>query len=322
LNQRNLVVDGESDGQRLDRFLALSLPHLSRSYLKKLIDDKLVLIDNRSVRASRRIRAGERIEVIEPPPRPAEPQAEFMPLSILFEDKHLLVLDKQAGLVVHPAPGCPDGTLVNALLHHCHDLSGIGGVERPGIVHRLDRNTSGLLIVSKSDQAHRALAEQFQTHQVEKTYLAYVVQRKDAQSLPKKGTFDTLFGRHPVHRKRFSSKVDRGKRAITHFEVLKRFLAEKWTAVKVQIKLQTGRTHQIRVHLTDNGHPLLGDKLYGGRSLRDFPHDAQPERQALHAYRLSFFHPISKKRMGFEAPLPNDLVDLERALTNLSNRFP
>ncbi len=317
MSRRILVVDPESEGQRLDRFLASNLDHLSRSYLRKLIDDHQVLVNDKSARASHRVRAGERIGVIEPPPVPAEPEPERIPLNVVYEDRDLLVIDKPPGLVVHPAPGSPDGTLVNALLHRCDDLSGIGGVKRPGIVHRLDRNTSGLLVVTKNDRTHRHLAEQFQNRRVGKVYLAFAGRRPGGAELADSGTFDTLFGRHPVVRRRFSSRVERGKRAVTHYEVLARFGDEGWSAVKLRLGLQTGRTHQIRVHLADAGNPLLGDKLYGGRSMRGFPHEAQPDRQALHAWRLALQHPSSGERLEFEAPLPEDLLRLERALRRL-----
>ena len=316
-SRRILVVDPESEGQRVDRFLTSNLDHLSRSYLRKLIDDNQVLVDDRSAKASHRVRAGERILVIEPPPVPAEPEPERIPLNVVYEDPDLMVIDKPAGLVVHPAPGSPDGTLVNALLHYCDDLSGIGGVERPGIVHRLDRNTSGLLVVTKNDQAHRHLAEQFQSHRIGKVYLAFAARRSAGDELAGAGIFDTLFSRHPVHRKRFSSLVERGKRAVTRYEVLARFGGERWSAVKVRLDLQTGRTHQIRVHLADSGNPVLGDKLYGGRSLRGFPHEVQPDRQALHACRLVLQHPSSGERLEFDSPLPEDMLRLERALRKL-----
>ena len=312
-----LVVDAEVEGSRLDRFLADCLPHLSRSFIKRLIDENMVLVEGSSAKASRKMRGGEQVVVVQPPPAPAEPTPEDIPLDIIYEDGNLLVLCKPAGLVVHPAPGSPDHTLVNALLHHCSDLSGIGGVERPGIVHRLDRNTSGLLVVTKNDVTHRALSEMFQKRQVHKTYLAFAGHREGGPSLPDTGTFDTLYGRHPVHRKRFSSKVQKGKRAISHFKILKRFSDKGFDAIKVQVQLHTGRTHQIRVHFADAGYPLLGDKLYGGRSLRSIPHDIQPARQALHAWRLSFEHPVSHEILEFEAPLPRDLQELELKLGSL-----
>jgi len=309
-----ITVDSESEGQRLDVFLSDMLGFLSRSYLKKLIDEKHVLVDGRSVRAAHKVKAGAQVEIREPPPSDPQPLPEARPLSILFEDSDILVIDKPAGLVVHPAPGNPDGTLVNVLLHHCRDLSGIGGVKRPGIVHRLDRDTSGVMVVTKNDSAHRALARQFRGHQVHKVYIAYAGRRPNARDLPASGRFATMFGRHPVHRKRFSSKVERGKEAESLYQVLQRYNGKDWSAVKIQMEPRTGRTHQIRVHLSDADHPILGDKLYGGRASRLFPRWILPDRQALHAARITFVHPSTGKSLGFEAPLPGDLDELEQRL--------
>ena len=291
ISSRTVIIDPESEGQRLDVFLAANLTIYSRSFLKKLIDEQCVWVNGQSVRAAYKVRAGEKVTVNLPPPEPAIPLAQEIPLQILYEDSDILVLDKPPGLVVHPAPGSPDGTLVNALLHYCKDLSGIGGVIRPGIVHRLDRDTSGALVVTKNDRAHRDLAEQFQAHQVRKTYVAFCGQRPGSKALPAKGRFDTLFGRHPVHRKRFSSLVERGKQAISDYRVLHKYSGDGFEALKVEVKLKTGRTHQIRVHLADAEHPILGDKLYGGRSARMFPQSIFPARQALHALELAFRHP-------------------------------
>jgi 23S rRNA pseudouridine1911/1915/1917 synthase len=317
--KRTITVDPESEGQRVDVFLSDVLTSLSRSYIKKLIDEKHVLVDGRSVRAAHRVRAGERVDVREPPLADPQPRPEAFPLSVLHEDADLLVIDKPPGLVVHPAPGCPDGTLVNALLHHCRDLSGIGGVKRPGIVHRLDRDTSGVMVVTKNDFAHRDLARQFRGHQVRKVYIAFSGKRPDARELPAQGSFSTLFGRHPVHRKRFSSRVERGKEAESLYRILQRYQGEGWSALKVQMEPRTGRTHQIRVHLADAGHPILGDKLYGGRSARVFPGWILPGRQALHAHKLTFVHPASGECLSFTAPLPGDLMELERRLKEASD---
>ncbi|MBN2493887.1 MAG: RluA family pseudouridine synthase [Deltaproteobacteria bacterium] len=296
------------------------MPHLSRSYLRKLIDEQRVLVAGSSAKASRRLTPGESISVYEPEPRPAEPLPESIPIDVVYEDEALVVIDKPAGLVVHPAPGSPDGTLVNALLHHCRDLPGIGGVERPGIVHRLDRNTSGLLVVAKSDRAQLGLREQFDAHTVGKHYLAFAIQRSGAEPLADAGRFDTLYGRHPVHRKRFSSRVERGKRALTDFTVLQRYAQAGCTQriLKLRLSLHTGRTHQIRVHLSDAGHPVLGDKLYGGRSQRGLDPELLPDRQALHACRLELVHPLSGERMVFESQLPRDLQALEEKLRRWS----
>jgi len=309
-----VTVDAEAGGQRLDAFLALTFQELSRAQLQRLIEECQVLVDGQSSRAAARVRPGQRIEVRVPPPVPAEPEPQAIPLRILLEDEDLVVLDKPAGLVVHPAPGSPDGTLVNALLAHCDDLSGVGGVERPGIVHRLDRNTSGLMVVAKNDRAHRDLSAQFQRHDVEKLYLAFAVARPGEPRLPDRGRWDTLHGRHPVHRKRFSSKVARGKRAVSEYEVRRRFAGPGWGALEVAVRLLTGRTHQVRVHLADAGHPLLGDTLYGGRSERSFPLALQPARHALHAHKLGFRHPRTRELLAFESPLPFDLAELEDRL--------
>ncbi len=314
---RIFTVDPESEGQRLDVFLAAMLEGYSRSYLGKLIAAKHIRVEGHSVRAAHKLRAGEKISFDEPPVVPAGPLPENIPIRVIFEDTDILIVDKPAGLVVHPAPGSPDGTLVNALIHHCRDLSGIGGVARPGIVHRLDRDTSGVLVVTKNDRAHRDLAAQFHEHQVEKTYFAFCGRRPGARALPASGTFDTLFGRHPVHRKRFSSKVTRGKKALSVFSVLRRFASEGFEALKVEVRPRTGRTHQIRVHLADADHPILGDKLYGGRSARKFPAQILPPRQALHAHELTFNHPGTHKKISFKSDLPEDLQTLERELASL-----
>jgi 23S rRNA pseudouridine1911/1915/1917 synthase len=311
---RTITVDAESVGLRIDAFLSANFSIYSRSYIRKLIDNHDVRVDGRSVRASYRVKAGEKISIHEPPPEPIEPVPQDIPLNVVFEDRDILVIDKPPGIVVHPAPGNQEGTLVNALLHHCQDLSGVGGALRPGIVHRLDRDTSGVLVVTKNDRAHRRLAQQFHDHQVEKRYIAFAACRPSTPPLPDKGRIETLFGRHPVHRKRFSSKVKRGKHAITNYKVIRRFSGKDWAAIKVMVELETGRTHQIRVHLSDKGFPILGDKLYGGRSAKVYPQAILPKRQALHAAYLGFIHPISSQPVSFEAPLPQDLVDLETLL--------
>jgi len=233
-------------------------------------------------------------------------------LTILYEDEFLIVVDKAAGMVVHPAPGHPDGTLVNALLGHCTDLSGIGGELRPGIVHRIDKDTSGILVVSKRDGVHQALAEGFKNKVHRREYLAI------AHPAPKanQGTIDTLHGRHPVHRKKFSSRVTRGKHSVTHFTVLQRFLEP---AALLTLRLETGRTHQIRVHCADSGFPLLGDPMYSrlpkSEPLRSLAQGLA--RQALHAAHLGFVHPVTKEDMSFTSPLPQDMQAVLDALTPL-----
>jgi 23S rRNA pseudouridine1911/1915/1917 synthase len=297
---RLLATEGR--GQRLDAFLAARLSELSRSRLQALIAAGSVLVDGKPARASLRLRGPEVLEVVVPPPEPAEPEAEALPLTVVHQDASLLVVDKAAGMVVHPGAGHRSGTLVNALLHHVGDLQGVGGALRPGLVHRLDKDTSGLLVIAKTDQALRALQAAFQSHQVEKVYLALVFGQP-----PDAGTFDTLHGRHPTQRVRFSGRVARGKRAVTHFEVARRYQA----GARVVVRLETGRTHQIRVHFSEAGHPLLGDPLYGNRVSAKV---RVIGRQALHAWRLTFPHPVTGRRLAFEAPEPADLVAAEAQL--------
>ena len=302
---RLCYVAGEADsGERLDRALS-ALAGISRSQARRWIDEGRVRVDGLPGRASQPVAAGARLEAEAPEPEASPLAAEAIPLAILYEDADLIVLDKPAGLVVHPAPGHPGGTLVNALLHHCVDLSGVGGVLRPGIVHRLDRGTSGVLVAAKSDAAHRSLALQFQAHSVQREYHAFV------RGLPasETGRVDRPLGRHPTDRKRISV-VARGRMrdARTAWRVLRRFAASG--ASLLAVSPETGRTHQIRVHLASAGHPILGDPVYG-RSARA-PHPL--ERPALHAALLGFEHPRTGERMRFEAPLPPDLERLVAAL--------
>ncbi len=263
------------------------------------------------VKASHRLHSGDEVVVTIPPPAPIDAQPQDIPLEVLFEDSHLIVVDKPAGLVVHPAPGHQDGTLVNALLWHCTNLSGVGGALRPGIVHRLDKDTSGVMVATKDDAAHAALAKMFAAKTVERAYIAVVAPapRLDA------GTFSTLHGRHPTRRKKFSSRVERGKHATTHYRVLERFAP----AAVVECRLETGRTHQIRVHFSDAGSALLGDPLYGRRSrdARVATLAAALGRQALHAAVLGFPHPVTGEELRFETPLPGDMRVLIGGLRKL-----
>jgi 23S rRNA pseudouridine1911/1915/1917 synthase len=289
-------------GERLDRYLvARQLPR-SRSQLKRIIDSGNCWVNGAVARPSRRLREGDTVMIQLPPPEPDTALPESIELAVLFEDDHLVVVDKPAGMVVHPAAGHSSGTLVNALLAHCTELSGVGGTLRPGIVHRLDKLTSGVMVASKSDSAHLALAEQFARHTIERRYIAVVAGWPDEAS----GTFDTLHGRHPADRKRFTTKgLQRGRRAITHYNVVDYLRG----AVVVEARLETGRTHQVRVHFADAGHPLLGDPLYG-RAPRDPSARASAcalGRQALHARLLAFDHPETGQRLRFASPLPEQM---------------
>jgi 23S rRNA pseudouridine1911/1915/1917 synthase len=309
---RVLGVDEEAAGKRLDRFLAERLPELSRARLQALIEAGSVQVDGRAAKVSARLRAGQSVSVTVPEPEAARPAPEAIPLAVLHEDRHLLVVDKPAGLVVHPGAGRASGTLVNALLHHVRDLSGVGGVLRPGIVHRLDRGTSGLMVVAKDDETHRALARQFADRTVEKEYLAVVL------GVPARGegTIEMDIGRDPVHRKKMSVRARRGRSARTTYRVLEALDG----AALVRLRIHTGRTHQIRVHLAGIRHPVAGDATYGGGRTPSSKRASSREalqalsRPALHAARLAFDHPATGERLSFESPLPEDLGRLLEAL--------
>jgi 23S rRNA pseudouridine1911/1915/1917 synthase len=302
---RELTLGGDAAGLRLDRALALALPTLSRERVKALISTGAVLLDGRPARdPSARVKGGEEARLAIPAPAAAEAVPQEIALSIVFEDDHLLVVDKPAGLVVHPAAGNPDGTLVNALLHHCEgQLSGIGGVARPGIVHRIDKDTSGLLVVAKTDPAHVGLARQFANHSIARRYLAVVT---GLPSTPG-GRIETQLARSPANRHRMAPcDPPAGKRAVTHWHMIEALDG----AAAVECVLETGRTHQVRAHMAHIGHPLLGDALYGGRRVLGRGID----RQALHAKELGFQHPVTQEQLSFESPLPSDIQQLLRAL--------
>jgi 23S rRNA pseudouridine1911/1915/1917 synthase len=302
--KHELIVEAPFDGTRLDRFLAERIPDVSRSLIQKHIELGAVSIGGAPPKrgASTQVRTGDLVFYDPPAPEPVELVAEDIPLSVLYEDEDLVVIDKQRGLVVHPALGHWRGTLVNALLHQIEGFRGIGGELRPGIVHRLDRDTTGAMVIAKHDLAQRALVEMFKSRKVDKRYLAVVW----GEPKPHEATIDTLYGRHPTERKRFSSKVKEGKRAITHYELTERLKG----ASLLLVRLETGRTHQIRVHFADRGHPLIGDPVYGGRKKAPIGFD----RPALHASRLAFTHPIRGGPLEIEAPMPDDLVRLVEAL--------
>jgi 23S rRNA pseudouridine1911/1915/1917 synthase len=305
-------VDAFTAGQRLDRWLAARLGSLSRARLQALIAGGHVRVDGAGSRASARLRAGQVVELEVPPPTSPEPRPEPIALSIVYEDAHLIVLDKPAGLVVHPGAGNASGTLVNALLHHARDLSGVGGVLRPGIVHRLDRGTSGLMVVAKDDAAHQALARQFAARTVGKEYLAVVLGVPARRS----GSIDAAIGRDPSHRKRMAAAAPRGREARSAYEVAEVLDG----AALLRVRIHTGRTHQVRVHLASIGHPVAGDATYGGRRTPGCRRREAREaverlgRPALHAARLAFDHPATGQRLSFESPLPPDLSELLEAL--------
>ena len=298
-------------GWRLDRALADAIPTLSRERLKALIRSGAIAAGGVATRdPAIKVRGDEQLQIFVPAPEPAQNEPQDIPLRVVFEDEHLLVVDKPAGLVVHPAAGNRDGTLVNALLHHCGgSLSGIGGVARPGIVHRIDKDTSGLLVVAKTDVAHERLAKQFAAHSVERRYLAIV------SGTPKVvgGTVDAPLARSSANRKKIAIvETGRGKRAVTHW----RRLTALSEAALVECRLETGRTHQVRVHMASIGHPLLGDQVYGGsgRTHRKILNDLSFHRQALHAAELGFIHPVTKHRLSFASAMPTDMQELFNAL--------
>ena len=309
----------EARVQRLDKALAEALPAISRARIQALIAEGKVTHEGTALRSAS-AKAAEGLYAIEvPPPEPAEPEAQDIPLQVLFEDAHLIVIDKPAGMAVHPAPGSPDRTLVNALLHHCRGtLSGVGGVARPGIVHRLDKDTSGVMVAAKSDAAHAGLAEQFARHDVERLYIALV----RGAPHPLRGEVETLIGRSPHDRKKMAVLKSGGRIAITGYVTEKAFgPAERPLAARVACRLRTGRTHQIRVHLASRGAPCLGDPLYGSgppqAAVRAAIAEAGLARQALHAAILGFRHPITGETLRFETPLPADMAGLQQRLESL-----
>ena len=320
MSDRHVVtVDESASGERLDRALAAALPDLTRSRVKALIESRRVALeDGRTIEEpSRKVKTGERFIVDIPEPEPAEPKPQAIDLDILYEDSDLLVVNKPAGLVVHPAPGNPDSTLVNALLAHCGDsLSGIGGVRRPGIVHRLDKDTSGVMVVAKNDRSHHALAKLFAAHDLTRIYQALVWGGPKAQ----KGTIEAAIGRHPVDRKRMAVRTSSGRMAVTDYWVERRFgppLAP--IASLLGAKLGTGRTHQVRVHLAHLGCPVVGDPVYGRKSRNASQPDSLRTfgRQALHAAVLEFRHPRTGKEMRFATELPQDIRMLVAELNSV-----
>jgi 23S rRNA pseudouridine1911/1915/1917 synthase len=302
-----LTFPGDSESERLDSFIARTVGSMTRSAAQRLIEGGQVTIAGLPQKPSLKLKGGEAITILVPPPAAAEAAAEDIPLEILFEDCDLIVVNKPAGMVVHPGAGASGGTLVNALLAHCTDLSGVGGTIRPGIVHRIDKDTSGILVAAKNDHAHNALAVQFKDHTIKRIYLALVYGSPRGE----KGKIESTIGRHPVDRKRMSGKARHGKHAVTHWQVIGRYPGMSL----VRLRLETGRTHQIRVHLSEAGHPLVGDGVYGGSGRLSNVNDPllkgmikALDRQALHAKTLGFIHPTTGEYLEFDSELPADMA--------------
>ena len=305
----NKVLQAEEFvGERIDKFLSCRLEEVSRSYIQKLIKEGHVSVNGKPVKANYKLGAGDEISVEIPEAKEPDILPEDIPLDILYEDQDILVVNKPKGMVVHPAAGHYSGTLVNALMYHCKDsLSGINGVMRPGIVHRIDMDTTVSLLVCKNDEAHRILAEQLKEHTIRREYHAIVYGNIKEDT----GTVDAPIGRHPTDRKKMSINYKNGKQAVTHYEVLERF----GNFTYIRCRLETGRTHQIRVHMASLHHPLLGDEVYGPSSRPPFP---GLKGQVLHAKILGIYHPATGEYMEFDAPLPQYFVDLLQKLRRKS----
>ena len=299
MQQFEYDIDPACGKKRLDVFLTEVQADITRSYIKKLIETERVTVNGAPAKAHYKLKEGDHVTVEVPDPEPLEVQPEAIPLNIVYEDASLIVIDKPPGMVVHPAPGHSGGTLVNALLHHCKDLAGIGGVERPGIVHRLDKDTSGLIVAAKTDVCMQSLTRQFKERDIKKVYLALTKGVFESKT----GVIDVPIGRHKIHRKKMSTHTSAGREAQTRYEVLRQLDGFAY----VQLFPRTGRTHQLRVHLASIGHPILGDRLYGGTLGPGLP---QIARQALHAHRLELTHPVTGNLLKLESPLPSDMEAL------------
>lgn len=302
-----LQLTAEKSGERIDKFLGGTLEGLSRSYIQKLLKEGNITVDSKAVKANYKLSEGDQIEVLIPDPEILDVLPEDIPLDILYEDDDILIVNKPKGMVVHPAPGHPNHTLVNAVMYHCGaNLSGINGVIRPGIVHRIDQNTTGSLLVCKNNHAHQILAEQLKEHSITRRYHAIVHGNLKADT----GTVNASIGRHPTDRKKMSTKASNGRHAVTHYKVLERF----GNYTYIECELETGRTHQIRVHMASIGHPILGDDVYGPAKC-----PFHLEGQTLHAKVLGIVHPTTGEYMEFDAPLPEYFVELLEKLRKMAS---
>jgi len=297
------VIPNEREGQRLDHYLVEMIPDISRSRLSSLIRKRYVLVNGDPSKAGTRLRSGDRIEVRLPPPEPFHIKPEKVDFKVLYEDEDILVIAKPPGIVVHPACGHQNGTLVHGLLYHCDNLSGISGVERPGIVHRLDKDTSGVMVIAKSDRSHNGLVETFKSRQIKKVYHAIVVGRPES----KKGCISQPIGRHRSNRKKMAVLQHGGRDAVTCWTTLEE-LADRM--IYLEVRPETGRTHQIRVHMAHLGHPVAGDVLYGSKQLNTINENYSITRQCLHAYSLSFRHPVTDKPLEFTSPVWPDMQEV------------
>ncbi|OAA83269.1 RluA family pseudouridine synthase [Clostridium ljungdahlii] len=302
MESKKFLVCSQEENMRLDVFLSKCFQDKSRSYIQNVIEDNLVEVNGKAKKSNYKIKSGDNIEITIPDPVNLNIQSEDIPLDILYEDKDVIVVNKPQGMIVHPAPGVYEGTLVNALLNHCHDLSGINGVTRPGIVHRIDKDTSGILVVAKNDNSHNKLAKQLKDHSMTREYIALVegVIKLD------EGTVDEPIARHPKDKIKMAVCVN-GKRAITHYKVIKRFKSN----TLIKCILETGRTHQIRVHMAYIGHPLVGDPVYGYKKQR-----FKLGGQLLHAEKLGFIHPATGKYIEFETEIPDYFKKVIKVLDN------
>jgi 23S rRNA pseudouridine1911/1915/1917 synthase len=309
VNTETLQIPFDFSGKRADVVFSRLLSGFTRSQIRRLIDERLILVEGKPIKPSKKLSGGETVSIKLLPPEPMETRPQNIPLKVLYEDDDIVVVNKAAGISVHPGAGIKEGTLVNALLYRCKGLSGIGGKIRPGIVHRLDKDTSGVMVVAKNDFAHQALIGQFKSREVRKSYIALLLGKVKGDA----GSFSSPIGRHPTNRIKMSSRAKTGKEALTLWKVIKRYEE----ATMVEAEPRTGRTHQIRVHFADNGYPLLGDRVYGPvKHKSDLLNTVARNlgRHALHASTIGFVHPTSEKRVEFHAPLPNDMMEVINTL--------